>query len=253
VEYWFHNFLKGGVAKMKDKLALVLGVLLIFGMAFISCDTGNGTGGFDSQTVAVPNNVNTLGLTGKAASSNKTNIATAAIESGEIKITSVAEGYAIVMVTNGSGYAGISLSVSKTGVIAIVYISKYNGSGSGAAGGGPYNLLVGFFNNTTDEEVAEALSNENWANSIVPVFDGKYVTGANANVARTFFLGQSGFHLIGGIDGTWDYLLEYKYDGVGAPSGLKSAMSGLQSSCPIAGMFRNKDDVVVFYVSKNES
>jgi hypothetical protein len=45
---------KGTFFKMKNKLVLALGVLLIFGMVFMACDTGNGPSkGGDSKTIVI--------------------------------------------------------------------------------------------------------------------------------------------------------------------------------------------------------
>jgi hypothetical protein len=237
---------------------LVIGYwLLVIGLVFMACENGNDTGGgFVPQTVSVSNDKTTLGLVGTTVASNKTNIVNGIIESGEIKITSAAEGYATITVSDGSvNAAGISVNVSKTGAINIAYISKYNGTGSGTetATGQDYNVIFGNFGYASDADIQSAISANGWTDSVITTTDGKYLKGSDANKARTFFLNHPDFELQGGADGTWDYLTNtFKYQGVGLPDGdLKTKMTSDVANCPLAGMFRSTGTLVVFYVSKN--
>jgi hypothetical protein len=107
-------------------------ILFILGFVLFSCDTGNGTNenGFVSTTDdTISNDEITLGLIGTIVSSNKPNVATAEIMSGKIRVTSVSEGSAVLIVSNVSGHeATIPVTVSKTGSITIGRIVKFEQS-----------------------------------------------------------------------------------------------------------------------------
>ena len=107
------------------KLALIA---LIIGILFVSCDNGNGTNGDEftpSTNEAVSNNLDTLGLVGTTVSSSNTSVVTVVIDSGKIKIMSVAEGSAVITVSDGTNTATINVTVSKTGSVTIGTIVKY--------------------------------------------------------------------------------------------------------------------------------
>jgi hypothetical protein len=242
------------VFKMKGTLVFAFGVLLIFGLVFSACDTGtngSGGGGFVSQTYTVKNDTATLGLVGTTAASNNSAIATAQIKSGGIEITSKAEGSATITVSASSNVAGISISVSNTGSISVGTISKYNGAGSGT--GNNYNVLFGSFWNASDADIQSGIASSGLAGSLITAADGAYFKGSPANQARTAFLNHPDFHLDGTVNGDWDYLMnEFKHKGIGMPDGdLKSKMNADKANCPMAGMFRYTDDLIVFYISKN--
>jgi hypothetical protein len=214
------------------KTACFLPFLFLAAVVFIGCDLLNEKG-FNSQSITVQNNVSTLGLTGTDVLSNNTGIATAAIESGVIKISSAAEGYATISVSDGSGYAAISTRVSNTGSINIVYISKHS-TGSGTN----YNVIWGNFDRYAVDEAAinGIIAEKGWA--VTSVADGKYATGSVAQAIRTYFIQSSSFTLGGGRDGTFTDLLNYTVDGVGLPPNLKTALSGQTNNVPIAGLFK---------------
>jgi hypothetical protein len=240
------------VFKMKGTLVFVFGVLLVFGMVFAACKTGNETGGgFVSQTRTVTNDTATLGLVGTTAKSNNSAVATVQIKSGAIEITSKAEGSATITVSASSSVAGIGISVSNTGSISVGTISKYNGAGSGT--GNNYNLLFGSFWNISDAEIQSGIASIGLAGSLITASDGAYFKGSPANQGRTAFLNHPDFHLDGTVNGDWDYLMnEFKHKGIGMPDGdLKSKMNADKANCPMAGMFRHQNDLIVFYVSKN--
>jgi len=113
---------------IKNAFFGLLVFLLAFG--FIGCDNGNGDtddGEFTSSTnESILNDANSLGLVGTSVSSSNVNVATAVISSGKIKITSLAEGNAVISVKNTSDHtATINISISKTGSITIGTIVKY--------------------------------------------------------------------------------------------------------------------------------
>jgi len=124
------------------KVALIA---LIIGLVFFGCDPENNTNGnanedengdtnkteFNASTdETVSNDVATLGLVGTTVSSDKPTVATAEITaSAKIKITSVAEGSAVITVSDASSHtATINVSVSETGAITIGTIVKYTAS-----------------------------------------------------------------------------------------------------------------------------
>jgi len=112
---------------MKKGFFGILALMLIFGMAIISCDNGNDEETFTSSTnETISNNINSLGLVGTSVSSSNVNVATAVIASGKIKITSVGEGSAVITVTESSKNATINVSVSEKGTIIIGTITKYS-------------------------------------------------------------------------------------------------------------------------------
>jgi hypothetical protein len=108
------------------KIALIA---LVISILFISCENGNGNGGggFNSSTnETLSNNIATLGLIGTSASSSNTSVATVVSPPIEkIKITSVAEGSAVITVSAGANNATINVTVSKTGSMIIGAIEKY--------------------------------------------------------------------------------------------------------------------------------
>jgi hypothetical protein len=111
--------------------------VLVAGLVFFGCDTGNDTNDFIASTnETISNDVTTLGLTGTSVSSDKPNVATAEITtSAKIKITSVSEGSAVITVSDASSHnATINISVAKTGSITIGTIAKY-AAGNGTTGG----------------------------------------------------------------------------------------------------------------------
>jgi len=110
-------------------------IALIVGLVFFGCDTGNDPNGNDpngdefvaSTNETVSNDADTLGLVGTIVLSSNSNVATAEITtSAKIKITSVAEGTAVITVSDASSHnATINITVSKTGTITIAGIVKY--------------------------------------------------------------------------------------------------------------------------------
>jgi hypothetical protein len=97
----------------------------------------------DNTTV---NNVATLGLIGTNVTSSSTAVATAAIVSSKIAITSVSAGYATITVNTGAPpSAKIEVYVSSTGAITITQIRKSNEDGSSKANAIPliYNAWEG--------------------------------------------------------------------------------------------------------------
>jgi hypothetical protein len=117
------------IMKIKNILLVMFSIALSFGLLLIGC-SGNEPGGdefISSTNETISNNIETFGLTGETASSNKENVATVVIASGKIKITSVAEGIAIITVSDSGGHnATINISVSKNGSITIGEITKYS-------------------------------------------------------------------------------------------------------------------------------
>jgi hypothetical protein len=114
---------------MKNVFKLFGIIALVFGLVLLGCNNGNGTTGNEftaSTNETVSNDVDTLGFIGTSVSSNKPNVATAEIVSGKIKITSVAEGTAVITVSAGSSTATINISISKTGSITVEAITKFN-------------------------------------------------------------------------------------------------------------------------------
>jgi hypothetical protein len=107
----------------------MIGVLAVLGILFFGCDTGTSNGG-DSFKVATNNgtvnDVTSLGITGTTVSASPSGIVTVEINDGKIKITSVAEGTALITVSNGSGHqAKISVTVSSKGSITVGTVIKY--------------------------------------------------------------------------------------------------------------------------------
>ena len=111
-----------------EKRFLGLGILVmvfVFGMTVVGCDNdstnvGDGNVTFISSTNnTVSNNDLTFGFVGTNVSSNNTSVATAVIDSGKIKITSVAQGSAIITVSDGTNNATIAITVSASGTITI--------------------------------------------------------------------------------------------------------------------------------------
>jgi len=113
--------------------AVFLGLLVILlAFGFIGCDDSDGDNEetFTSSTnETISNDINSLGLVGTSVSSSNVNIATAVITSGKIKITSVGQGSAVITVIENSKNAIINVSVSKTGIITIESIVKYDTTG----------------------------------------------------------------------------------------------------------------------------
>ena len=103
--------------------------LLVIGLAFgfIGCDENNGGDEFISSTNdSTSNDVSTLGLIGTSVLSSNVNVVI--VESppaAKIKIISISEGSATIIVSEGSNNATINVTVSKTGSIAIGTIVKY--------------------------------------------------------------------------------------------------------------------------------
>jgi hypothetical protein len=128
---------------MKNVFFGLLVITLVFGL--VGCDNGNGGDKFVSSTnETTSNDVATLGLIGTSVSSSNSNVATAEITtSGKIKITSVAEGTAVITVTASGNNATINVTVSKTGSITIGTITKYSSSNNGSDNGLPEGLNAG--------------------------------------------------------------------------------------------------------------
>jgi hypothetical protein len=106
-------------------------IFFVFCFLFAGCNIGNGTDGdkFESSTnETISNDIATLGLEGTSATSDKTNVATVGITTGnKIRITSVSEGSAVITISNDLSHtATIAITVSKTGSIIIGTIDKYS-------------------------------------------------------------------------------------------------------------------------------
>jgi hypothetical protein len=121
-------------------------------LSLVGCD---GNGDFVSSTNdTTSNDVATLGIIGTTASSSNTGVATVAIESGKIKITSVAEGVAVITVKNALDHAAtINVTVAKNGTIAIGTITKYVVSNE--------KTIVGNWTKTVDSNIGELTVNSN--------------------------------------------------------------------------------------------
>ena len=103
----------------------LLAIMLVLG--FIGCENGigtNGNGFVSTIDDTVSNDVETLGFIGHSVVSNDTNVVTAEIVSGKIRITSVSEGSALVTVK--PNYVHIPVTISKTGAITIGTIVRYS-------------------------------------------------------------------------------------------------------------------------------
>ena len=102
----------------------------------ITTKNGDGTGKTDGEVkskatfVSQPNDTTandeaTLGLVGTSAESSDEDVATVNIDGGKIVITSVSAGTATITVKDGDKEATIEVTVSGTGNITIVKITKY--------------------------------------------------------------------------------------------------------------------------------
>ncbi|GHV82146.1 hypothetical protein AGMMS49991_07040 [Spirochaetia bacterium] len=109
---------------MRKITLFLLAAVVAVSTMFIGCDLNGGGDKFTASTKEITNDVATLGLVGTSASSSNTNAATAVIDSGKVKITSVAEGSSTVIVTDGTNNATIAVVVSETGAISET-ITKY--------------------------------------------------------------------------------------------------------------------------------
>ncbi|GHV77552.1 hypothetical protein AGMMS49942_23730 [Spirochaetia bacterium] len=112
----------------KTTLFLLTAVVAVSTVFLMGCDPDKDT--FTASTKEITNDVATLGLVGTSATSSKTNVATATIESGKVKITSAAEGTATITVSDGTNNATIAVVVAKTGAISET-ITKYTEGGGG--------------------------------------------------------------------------------------------------------------------------
>jgi len=207
--------------------------LLVAALVFslLSCD-GDGNGNFVSSTNDMTlNNVPILGLVGTTASSSNTNVATVETPpTDKIKITSVAEGSAVITVKNALDHtATINVTVAKNGTIAIGTIIKYVASNE--------KTIVGNWTKTVDSNIGELtvnlnntwslsfnatplVSNGTWDEnyfSFIYDYDSEnpqqidlsYVLSANKN--QLSFSGE-GVNLIGGSD-PWDRFNPSPYAG----------------------------------------
>jgi hypothetical protein len=105
--------------------------VMVFGLLISACDNGNGTNGGEefiaSTNDAVSNDVATLGIIGTTATSSNTSVATVVSPPAQkIIVTSVAEGTAVITISDGTKSATINISISKTGSITIGTITKYS-------------------------------------------------------------------------------------------------------------------------------
>ena len=134
---------KGGTLTAKydgtDTVKVSFGATNYVRVYDIQITTANGDGAgktageVKSSAVFVPqtddttaNDEATLGLVGASADSSDTSVATAKVEGGKVKITSVSAGTAIITVKDSSGNkATIEVTVGSTGIITIGKITKY--------------------------------------------------------------------------------------------------------------------------------
>jgi hypothetical protein len=80
-----------------------------------------------SSNDSTANDATTLGLVGVSAVSSSTGVATALIEGGKIKITSVSAGSTTITVSDASNHtATIAVTVSASGAITVGTITKYS-------------------------------------------------------------------------------------------------------------------------------
>jgi formylglycine-generating enzyme required for sulfatase activity len=101
-------------------------LLLAFAaLLFTACENPGGGGGFTPQTnTSTANDAATLGFVGTSVTSSDTSIATVKIEGGNIVITSVAEGSAVITVSADGMPATIPVTVADDGGITIGTITK---------------------------------------------------------------------------------------------------------------------------------
>ena len=105
---------------------IMLICLLVF--AFFGCATSNGTNknDFKPSTIKIPNNIKTLGLVGRYAESDNTDVVTGIIKRNKLHITSRGEGIALLFISNNyAEIAIIYIVVSSTGNITLINTAKY--------------------------------------------------------------------------------------------------------------------------------
>jgi len=119
------------------------------------------------------------------------------------------------------------------------------GGGGGSGGSGNYKLTWGIYDQTFSLSVAE------FAYYGFPLTlagsNAGYITGNTASQAFS----QVNPAVEYGISyGTFEILVEFKRDGIGAPQELKSAMLAKKANVPVGGVFGYSDFSVAFYIER---
>jgi hypothetical protein len=115
---------------------------------------------------------------------------------------------------------------------------------------GEYDLKWGLWINETYANISAQFNNNN-----VPLTsagpNAGYLTGNNATAAYNFISSYYSFYDYGSTDGSFEDLVNYKKDGIGAPVTLKDALRAQKANAPLAGVFQYQNYVLLFYLSKN--
>ena len=115
----------------------------------------------------------------------------------------------------------------------------------------PYKLTWGLWEGATYSEISQ-----NFSNADVPLTpvgnNAGYLTGNAAAEAFNIISNEFKFDDDGTKTGTYESLVDYKKDGIGAPSDLKTAMLAEKNNVPVGGVYYvTSVGVIVFYVAKN--
>ena len=128
-------------------------------------------------------------------------------------------------------------------------------SNSSGGPGGDYTLSWGLWTHTYYSDVSDNF--DLFGLSLTPVgSNAGYLTGSDASDAHSFITAYYGFDDGGYETGSFENLVNFQNDGIGAPSELKSAMLANKNNVPLGGFFQANIpgegiSVVCFYVEHN--
>ena len=83
-----------------------------------------------------------------------------------------------------------------------------------------------------------------------------YVTGSNASTAFSVIITTYLFDDGGFTTGSYENLVNFQQDGIGAPQDLKTAMLNQRNNIPLGGVYQTTipgegDSVIVYYLERN--
>jgi hypothetical protein len=146
-------------------------------------------------------------------------------------------------VTNAAGSGTVTITFPATAAA---------GADPTPPGGGEYTLLWGVW-----EDVNYEFISGNFSSYGLPLTsagsNAGYLTGSNATSAYNIIstTPEAQFNDDGTLSGSFEELLNYQSQGIGAPSALKSALTAQKSNVPLVDVFQHQYGVTAFYITKN--
>ena len=144
-----------------------------------------------------------------------------------------------------------------TGIIALVALIVFSMAACDNGNGGvdEYKLTWGLWLGVTYSNVSSQFTSA--GAPLTPAgTNAGYLTGSNASTAFSVIITTYSFDDGGYKTGSYENLVNFQQDGIGAPQELKEAMVAQKKNIPVGGVFQTTipgygNSVIVYYLEKN--